>query len=133
MTHEQKQRLIDRISWGCMLVDTVTENDQLLHLILHPPTAEDRARAALVYDRAYREAVQAGMDTEEQAIQTAIEIGQWDQKTEQEVIPGLKKDIHNIRRGLLDLFFQKTRLEKARSLLRSAEEVLTQKLQERTK
>lgn len=128
MKHSAKERLINQISWGHTLIDIPEKS---LHFILPPPTVEDKARAAIVYSNAYSKAVEIGMDTENQTIDLAIEIDHWDRKTENVVIPGLRKDIHTIKRGLLDFVFNHTKLESARSLLRRAEAKLVEILTKR--
>ena len=122
MEHADIERLVDIISWGKTLV-----RDSSVRLILRNPTPEEKARAALIYTQALITATSIGVMTEAETLASLIEFDQWSEKKEQE-IEGIKTDINTIRRGLLDFLFQRDRLEKARSLLRSAEKALTERL-----
>lgn len=130
MNLAEKQRLIDLISWGCVVVSEKNADGKPIQLILHPPTAEIKAKSALLYQVAYQEAIEAGMLPEEQEIQSYIDIDKWNPQTDIE-IEGLRNDIHNIRKGLLGLLFNKEKLESARSMLRLAEKALTKRFLER--
>jgi len=68
--------------------------------------------------------------SEKEAMDNLIAIGQWGHDKEHQ-IDGLKKDIHTIKRGLLDLLFNVSKLESARSLLRRAENALMERLVKR--
>lgn len=122
MEHADIERLVDVISWGKIIV-----HDSSTQLILCIPTPEEKARGALIYAQALYKATNIGILTEAETLASLVEFGQWNEKKEQE-IEGIRQDIHNIRRGLLDFLFQKDKLEKARKLLRSAEVALTKRL-----
>lgn len=122
MEHADIERLVDVISWGKTIV-----HDSSIQLILRNPTPEEKARAALIYGQTFTTATSIGVLTEAETLASLIEFGQWSEKKEQE-IEGIKHDIHNIRRGLLDFLFQRDKLEKARKLLRNAELALTERL-----
>lgn len=122
MEHADIERLIDIISWGKTII-----HDSSINLILRTPTPEEKARAALIYTQELVTATSIGVLTEADTLVSLIEFGQWSDVKEQE-IAGIRKDIHNIRRGLLDFLFQRDKLEKARKLLRSAEAALTTRL-----
>lgn len=115
MEHTDIERLVSIISWGKTLVDCSPHQ-----LILRNPTSEEKARAALIYTQTLTLATTAGVLTETETLASLVEFGQWSEEKEQE-IDGIKKDMHTIRRGLLDFLFNKGKLEKARQLLRSAE------------
>ncbi len=123
----EKQRLIDLISCGHILASVKTIDNKIIKLILSSPTAMIKAAGSLVYQEAYDESIAAGILPEDQEIQTYIQINKWNPQTDIE-IEGLKKDIYNIRRGLLDLFFNKEKLNKARQMLRQAEMALIERL-----
>lgn len=125
MEHADIKRLIDIISWGKTIVSTPSAS-----FVLRQPTPEEKARASLIYTNALTKAIQCGMLTEEDTLNSLVEFGQWNIK-KQEAIDGIQKDIHTIRKGLLDFLFNKNKLEKARKLLRNAEKVLTVRLIER--
>jgi len=71
-----------------------------------------------------------GLSSETEILKNLIILGQWEQKTEIQ-IEGLRKDIYTIRHRLLDFLFNKTKLEKTRSLLRRAENALMERLHNR--
>jgi hypothetical protein len=125
MKEDEIDRLIRVISWGKILVD-----DTPTPLILDLPTSEDSAIAALIYEKAYKEATDESMSTEEEAIAYHIITGNWDIKTDKE-IAGIQEDIKTITRGLLDFLFNKTKLEAARKTLRSAEKALLERIMKR--
>lgn len=125
MEHSDIGRLIDIISWGKISIHYSSK-----HFILRPPTSEEKAMAALIYERSLVDATDAGILTDSELITFFLELGLWSEQQEQE-IEGIKKDIHTIRRGLLDLFFHKDKLEKARQLLRNAEKALIKRLSSR--
>jgi len=130
MTYTEKERLISTISWGKLLVVVITSDKKRIQLVLRNPTPEENARAAAIYQAEYQYAILSGLPTEESAIKDMIIARQWSQETDTQ-IEGIKQDIHKIRRGLLDFIFNKTKLEQARSLLRSAEVALIDRLTKR--
>jgi len=126
MTNSEIERLIHIINWGKIHVDAHTSDSKPIQLILELPTSQNKAMASLVYDKAYREACDDGMSPEEEAIEYHIVTGEWDIETEKE-IEGIQSDIKTITRGLLDLLFNKTKLEIARKTLRNAEKALIER------
>lgn len=127
MNTNEIQRLISQISWGYVPATVNTQNGQLVSLLLHPPTPREQAKAAIVYSTERQRAVLIGLPPEKEILEDLIAMGRWSIATEEEMA-GLEKDIHTIRRGLLDLLFNKTKLEQARSLLRRAEKALIDRL-----
>lgn len=98
------------------------------HLILKFPTPQIKAKASRVYRREYARGIQSGMSTEDALLEEYIGNGILPASIQIE-IDGLKKDIHEIKRGLISLIFQREKLERARSMLRSAEKALTERLE----
>jgi len=130
MNVAEKERLIARISWGYIPATVSTMEGKLVSLLLRPPTPKEQAQAALVYETEQQCALVAGLPSEATALTDFIAIGQWTEQQEIE-IEGLQKDIHTIRKGLLDLLFNVSKLEQARSLLRRAENALVERLNKR--
>ena len=124
------QRLIAQISWGYVPATVSTQDGELVSLLLRPPTPKEQAKAAMVYSTERQRAALLGLPPEEEILADLIALGRWNVETEDE-IAGLEKDIHTIRRGLLDFLFNKTKLEQARSLLRRAENALIKRLHHR--
>jgi len=117
------ERLIAKISWGYTSATVSTQDGKLVSLLLRPPIPKEQAKAAMVYSTERHRATLIGLPSEEEILIDLIALGRWNIETEDE-IAGLEKDIHTIRRGLLDFLFNKTKLEQARSLLRRAENAL---------
>ena len=126
------ERLIATISWGCIPAVVSTYEGKIISLVLRPPTPKEQAKAALVYSRNMRRCVQLELFSEQQLLSHLMALGQWSIEQEDE-IDGLHKDIHTIRRGLIDFVFNTTKLEHARSLLRRAEKVLMDRLNQKHK
>ncbi len=122
-----KERLISKINWGYIQVTVIIQDEGLVSLLLHPPTPKEQAQSALVYSTEFQRSILVGLPTENKILENLIIINRWSQNKEIE-IEGLKKDIHTIRRGLLDFLFNTTKLENARSLLRRAEKALIERL-----
>lgn len=127
LSSSAQERLIARIAWNCVPVVVQTVDKQLLSLLLKTPTAEAQAKAAVVYDTEFQKALMVGLSSEDVVLDELIKIGRWSNDKEATIV-GLQNDIKTIRRGLLDLFLNKTQLAKAKSVLRNAEEVLTRHL-----
>jgi hypothetical protein len=127
MDMAKKERLISVISWGYISATVHTQNSTILSLLLSPPTPKQQARAALDYSSQFQRAISEGLSSEEEAMVTLTSLGSWNPKKESEIV-GLQKDIHTIRRGLLDFLFDTSKLERARSLLRRAEQALVDRL-----
>lgn len=126
----EKERLISVISWGNIPVTVGAKNGDILSLLLPPPTPKQQAKATLVYSIELRKAIATKLPSEQDLLVDFISLGQWSPNKELE-IEGLQKDIHTIRRGLLDFLFNRTKLEQARSLLRRAEDALIERLNKR--
>lgn len=130
MDSVEKERLIAIINWPYIPATVETKYGILISLLLRPPTPKEQAKAAMVYSCEYQRGIALGLSSEYDIIKDMISLNIWsDQKDIQ--IKGLREDIHNIRRGLLDFLFNRTKLEKARTLLRRAESVLFEKLAQR--
>lgn len=117
------ERLIANISWGYTQINVSTQDGKIISLSFRPPTPKEQAKAAAVYSMEFERASILKLFSENEMISQLIFLGRWSLEQENE-IEGLKKDIHIIRRGLLDFVFNTTKLEHARSLLRRAEKVL---------
>jgi len=130
MNFAEEEQLIARISWGYVPATIRTQDGTLVSLLLRPPTSSEQGKSAMVYSTEYQRALVLGLPNEDDVIQDMIIAGRWDAQTDIE-IDGLRKDIHNIRRGLLDFLFDRTKLEKTRSLLRRAEQALVTRLNNR--
>lgn len=125
-----KERLIARISWGYTPLTVSTQDGSLVSLLLHPPTPKEQALAAIVYSTELQRAAIIGLPPEQEILENLTTLEQWSLDKEAE-IEGIQKDIHTIRRGLLDFLFNTTKLNKARSLLRRAEKALVERLNQR--
>lgn len=123
----EKERIIAQIIWGYISVTVLSQDNMLLSLLLRIPTPKEQAKAATIYSCEYRYAINRGLSTEDAIIDNMITLSSWSHKKDLE-IEGLQQDIHNIRRGLLDFLFNKTRLEQSRTLLRRAESALYERL-----
>ena len=121
MDYQKKQRTIDLVLWGKVATEV-----NGVDFIFNIPTAEIKAKSTLEYDKALLEAKSSNLLTEEEA----LEVGNWDYEDEGE-IASIRRDIENIRRGLLDFQFHKIKLEKARQLLKAAEKALVEKISEK--
>jgi hypothetical protein len=125
-----KERLIARITWGYISITASTQDGKLVSFLLHPPTPKEQAQAALTYSVERQRAAFIGLPPEKELLQNLITLGQWSVEQESE-IEGIQKDIETIRRGLIDLIFNVTKLKKAKSLLRHAEKALIERLEKR--
>lgn len=130
MDSAARERLIARISWGYTPATVSTQDGQLASFLLRPPTPKEQAKAAMVYETERQRAAMVGLSSKDELLETLISLGQWNIETDEEMI-GLEKDIHTIRRGLLDLLFNRTKLEAARSLLRRAEKAFVARLNQK--
>jgi len=130
MNSAEKQRLIARISCKYIPVTIVKQDGNFISLLIRSPTPEEQAQSSMVYSVELCRANIVGLQSEEEVLKNLIILGQWSNQKELE-IQGLQKDIHTIRRGLLDLLFSKTKLEQARTLLRRAEKTLIEKLSQK--
>lgn len=126
----EKERLIAKISWGYIPATIVTRDGTFISLLLHPPTSKEQAQSALIYSTEYQRAIIMGLPSEQEILKNLTTLERWNPQTDIE-IDGLTKDIHTIRRGLLDFVFNLTELEKARSLLRRAEKALIERLNQK--
>jgi hypothetical protein len=122
-----KERLIAKISWGYIPITVALQDGTLIPLLLHPPIPKEQAKAALTYSIELQRGLIIGLSSEKETLENLILLGRWNSDRDVE-IEGLQKDIHTIRRGLLDFLFNTTKLEKARSLLRRAEKALIERL-----
>lgn len=120
-------RLIATISWGCIPAVVSTYEGKIISLVLRPPTPKEQAKAAVVYNSEIIRCSLMKLFSEQEMLSYLMSLGQWSLEQEN-AIEGLHKDVHTIRRGLIDLVFNTTKLEHARSLLRRAEKVLMDNL-----
>jgi hypothetical protein len=116
----EMERLIARISWEYIPTTIRTQNNHFISLLFRSPTPKEQSKAAIVYSLEYQRGIVLGLPSEKDAITDMIITKQWNPEIDIQ-IEGLRKDIHKIRRGLLDFVFNRTKLEQARSLLRRAE------------
>ena len=127
MNVAETERIIAQIIWGYTPVTVIAQDNTLLSLLLRIPTPKEQAKAAVMYSYEYRHAIVAGLSSEDDIIDNMITLSSWSHKKDLE-IEGLRQDIYNIVRGLLDFLYNKTRLEQARALLRRAESALYERL-----
>jgi len=114
MEHAEKERLIRSISWGHHYVNS---------FVLYPPSLEDKSLASIVYKNEYEKAISNGMMSESDLLYNMINIDKWSIEKEKQ-IKEIKDDIYKITKGLLSLFFNKSRMDQAKKTLRSAEKAL---------
>ena len=127
MNTAEKERVIDQIVCVDISATISSRNGTSFSLFLRPPTPREKAKAATVYDLEYGNAIFKGLSSEDDLMKDMVALDRWNQQKDLE-IDGLQDDIHKIRRGLLDFLFNKTKLEKVRSLLRRAESALLERL-----
>lgn len=114
MEYFDKQRIIDSILWGKI----PTHNPAL---IFDVPSAEDRGMASLIYKQLTQS--YGFLSTEE-----SLDFFGWTIDHEAEILV-LRKDVEKIKRGLLDYYpLYKSKLRKARQILRATEKTLLQKI-----
>jgi len=119
----QIEKLIDFISCDKIITEQRLSNGALIELLLYNPSAIDKKRSFLVYEKAYDIAIEMGLLTEEELKIFFIENGLW--SIEKEVrIETIRSDINKITKGLLGLIFQKNKLNIAKLMLRKAEKEL---------
>ena len=123
MDENARQRLLDQISWGNILV---TE-DTPVPLVLHIPTSEIKAKSSILYELHFNKALQDGLMRKELVIEHFTVLGEWNPQTDVE-IGGIRDDIQTMKKGLLDYIFQKEKLEKVRATIRNAEKALIERL-----
>lgn len=126
MTETEKERVITSITCADIFIDTFYNGD-CISLVLTPPTARDLARSIHIYKTEYLLAINNNMMSEDELLCNKIELGHWDPETDIQ-IAGITADIKNLKKGLIDLWFNKGHLENARSTLRSAESALMSRL-----
>lgn len=118
MDHAEKEKILDVIQANYVKCNG---------LILKHPSANVRSESTYIYEDSYEKAERMGLMSFDDTIIQMIKLGMWSLE-EERAISGLKDDIHKIRKGLIDLVFQKDKLEKMRQLLRNAEKVLIEKI-----
>ena len=126
MDDTTRQRLIDYISWGKILIDEQILDGTPIQLILHTPSIETKARSALIYQSAYKQARQDKVLPQEALIEHYIVLGRWNPEIDLE-IQGIQDDIRKMTKGLLDYIFQTDKLEKIRLTIRNAEKALMER------
>jgi len=126
MTDAQRDRIITSITCADVFIDTECAGE-CLSLVLTPPTARDLARSIHIYRSELLLAADAGMMMEEELLLHKIDMGEWDRKTDLE-ITGISTDIQKMKRGLIDLWFNKTQLEQTRATIRKAERAMLTRL-----
>jgi len=126
MTDAEKDRIITSIACADVFVDT-TYGGKPISLVLTPPTARDLGRSIHIYNTELLLACDAGMALEDEVLRHKISLGEWDTKTDFE-IAGISEDIQKMKRGLIDLWFNKTQLEQTRATIRNAEKAMLKRL-----
>jgi len=126
MTDPEKDRIITSIACADVFVDT-TYGGKPISLVLTPPTARDLGRSIHIYNTELLLACDNGMALEDEMLRHKISLGEWDPKTDFE-IAGISEDIQKMKRGLIDLWFNKTQLEQTRTTIRSAEKAMLNRL-----
>ena len=129
MDRAGKERVLARIAWGKVRPRIDLGGSPQVY-VLRPPTEEERARAAIVYDEEYENTLVEGMMSSADAIAHAVSVGRWSDRDDA-TIEGLRSDIEKLIRGMLGYLLQSDRLEVIRKALRRAEDALTTKLLER--
>jgi len=122
MDFAQKTRIIDIISWGKLVFNN--------KFILYPATSEIKALSAIEYQKKFDECISDGMPDEQEAIDNCVLRNRWSED-KAVIIESIQKDIHTMKRGLLDYIFKKDKLEKIRKTIRSAENILIDKITEK--
>lgn len=130
MTDPQKDRIITSISCADVFTD-IEYDGKPTSLVLTPPTTRDLARSIHIYNTELLLACDAGMMLEDELIRHKIELGEWDPQTDYEII-GITEDIQKMKRGLIDLWFNRTHLEQTRATIRSAEKALFTRLMKKS-
>lgn len=130
MNMAEKERVIAQIVCREISATVFDRKGKPLSLYLRSPTPKEQAESAIIYSIGYQNAIAEGLPDEEELMGDMITLGRWTHEKDDE-IEGIQKDIHNIRRGLLDLLFNKTKLESVRSLLRRAESALLKRLSQK--
>ena len=126
----QIEKTIDFIVCDKIVTEQFNGN-LLIELILYNPSPLDKKKSFLIYDKAYKQAIEDGLLTEEELKMFYIENGLW--SIEKEIrIETIKDDIHKMLKGLLSLLFHVNKLKMAKVMLRTAEKelrnLLTQKM-----
>lgn len=125
----QIEKTIDFIICDKIVTEQL-DNDSLIELVLYNPSPLDKKKSFLIYDKAYQQALEEGLLTEEELKMFYIENGLW--SIEKEIrIETIKSDIHKILKGLLSLIFHTNKLKMAKAMLRTAEKELRNLLVEK--
>lgn len=124
MTYQEQERLIVSISCSDTFIKYFSPKlRKFLHFIVRPPTVHESAVANYIYDEEYSKAKETGLMTEIEAIDSMIFLGQWDRENDNKM-ETIKQDIYKIKKGLLELFFHDEKLQRAKKMLRKAEDEL---------
>ena len=118
MHNSDISRLIHIIACGKIFTEY-----RSIPIILHPASSDILARSCLVYENGHRSAIRDGLMTEQELIKYHISEGEWSVQQESQM-EMLKQTIKEITKRLLSLYFQKTKLEQSRQLIRKAEQKL---------
>jgi hypothetical protein len=109
MDYQEKQRLIDLISWGKL--PTVQQDIQF---VLDIPTSEIKAMSTVIYDQGLDYARMNNLLTEEEC----LSFGAWSEDDETDLLT-LQKDLDTVKRGLLKCALNNMQLIKAKGILKN--------------
>lgn len=126
MDYFARERLIYKILNPSIFIS------QPSRIILGQPDAEIKSESVYVYENFYREALDAGLMVGDDLLYHLAIIGEWNPEIIID-IETIKSDIEQMTRGLINLMFNVSRLEKVRSTIRSAEKVLIKKISQKNK
>ncbi len=131
MDHIEIENLINIVSYGA--TEMFCQIDNKSHLfILHSPTQQDKYRSTQIYNKEFSKAILNGLKKDDELLQEYINANLWTVEKNQK-IETIKKDIHKIKRGLLDFLFQKEKLQRIKQYLRKLEFELITILDEKQK
>ena len=111
MDYQEKQRLIDLISWGKL--PTVQQD---IHFVLDTPTLEIKAMSTIVFNEGLAYAKSNGLLSEEEC----LNYGGWSEDDETDILT-LRRDLDIVKKGLIHCIFNTMKLMKAKGILRNIE------------
>ncbi len=131
MDYIEIENIINTIIYG--KIEILIPIDSKSFFILHSPTSQDKYRSTQIYHKEFNNAISKGLKDDNRILNDHINItGQWSLEKNNK-LELLKKQIHTVRKGLLDLLFQRDRLQKAKQYLRTLEHSLILMLNEKQK
>lgn len=111
MDYQEKQRLIDLISWGKL--PTVQQD---IHFVLDIPTSEIKAMSTIIFNKGLQYAKANGLLSEEEC----LNYGGWTEDDETDLLT-LRRDLDIVKKGLIHCVFNTMKLIKAKGILRNIE------------